>query len=45
MNLSGRRDPRLAGMNYGQRLRDALPPMMPLADEAEALDWLASLRT
>lgn len=36
-------DPRMAGMNYGRRLRDALPPMTRLAEEAEALDWLALL--
>src|SRR5690606_25914624 len=37
-------DPRMAGMNYGRRLREALPPMTRLASEAEALEWLASLR-
>ncbi len=37
-------DPRLAGMHYGRRLREALPPMARVATEAEALDWLASLR-
>jgi ATP-dependent DNA helicase DinG len=36
-------DPRMAGMNYGRRLRDALPPMTRVADEAEALAWLESL--
>ena len=36
-------DPRMAGMNYGRRLRDALPPMTRLATEAEAMDWLESL--
>ncbi len=36
-------DPRLAGMNYGRRLLQALPPMAPVASEAEALAWLASL--
>ncbi len=36
-------DPRLAGMNYGRRLREALPPMAMVATEAEALDWLATL--
>ncbi len=36
-------DPRLAGMNYGRRLREALPPMTCVADEAEALAWLATL--
>ena len=36
-------DPRMAGMNYGKRLREALPPMTMVATEAEALDWLATL--
>lgn len=36
-------DPRMAGMNYGRRLRAALPPMTPVATEAEALAWLATL--
>jgi ATP-dependent DNA helicase DinG len=36
-------DPRMAGMNYGKRLREALPPMAMVATEAEALDWLATL--
>lgn len=36
-------DPRMAGMNYGRRLREALPPMTRLATEAEALEWLAGL--
>lgn len=36
-------DPRMAGMNYGRRLRAALPPMTPVANEAEALAWLAHL--
>lgn len=36
-------DPRMAGMNYGRRLRDALPPMTPVATEAEALVWLSEL--
>ena len=36
-------DPRLAGLNYGKRLCQALPPMTRLASEAEALDWLHSL--
>jgi ATP-dependent DNA helicase DinG len=36
-------DPRMAGMNYGRRLRAALPPMTPLATEAEALQWLSQL--
>lgn len=37
-------DSRLAGMNYGRRLRQSLPPMTPLMHEEEALDWLAALR-
>lgn len=36
-------DPRMAGMNYGRRLREALPPMTRVATEAEALAWLESL--
>jgi ATP-dependent DNA helicase DinG len=36
-------DPRMAGMNYGRRLREALPPMTRLASEDEALLWLESL--
>jgi len=36
-------DPRMAGMNYGKRLREALPPMTLVATEGEALAWLASL--
>jgi ATP-dependent DNA helicase DinG len=36
-------DPRMAGMNYGKRLRLALPPMALLKTEAEALAWLAEL--
>ncbi|MFT7722095.1 MAG: ATP-dependent DNA helicase [Roseateles sp.] len=36
-------DPRMAGMNYGRRLRAALPPMTPVANEAEALAWLQRL--
>jgi ATP-dependent DNA helicase DinG len=36
-------DPRLRQMNYGARLRAALPPMAELADEAQAFDWLAQL--
>jgi ATP-dependent DNA helicase DinG len=36
-------DPRMRQMGYGQRLRAALPPMAPCADEAEALAWLAEL--
>jgi ATP-dependent DNA helicase DinG len=33
----------MAGMNYGRRLREALPPMTLLASEGEALAWLTSL--
>jgi ATP-dependent DNA helicase DinG len=36
-------DPRMAGMNYGKRLRLALPPMTQVTSEAQALEWLASL--
>jgi len=36
-------DPRLAGSHYGRRLREALPPMKQVADEAEAQAWLATL--
>lgn len=36
-------DPRMAGMNYGKRLRDALPPMKRLTEETDALAWLMSL--
>lgn len=36
-------DPRMATMNYGRRLRAALPPMTPLTDEQQVLDWLALL--
>ena len=36
-------DPRMAGMNYGRRLREALPPMGLLRHESEALAWLAEL--
>ncbi len=36
-------DPRLAGMNYGRRLCQAMPPMTRLATEDEALAWLLSL--
>jgi ATP-dependent DNA helicase DinG len=36
-------DPRLVQMGYGRRLLAALPPMTPLADEGEALTWLADL--
>ncbi|HXD05923.1 MAG TPA: ATP-dependent DNA helicase [Burkholderiaceae bacterium] len=37
-------DPRMAVMNYGARLRAALPPMSFVRDEAEALRWLAELQ-
>jgi ATP-dependent DNA helicase DinG len=36
-------DPRMAGMNYGRRLREALPPMTPLATQDQALAWLNEL--
>jgi len=36
-------DPRMAGMNYGRRLREALPPMTRVMNEDEALAWLDSL--
>jgi ATP-dependent DNA helicase DinG len=36
-------DPRLRQMGYGRRLLAALPPMGRIADEAQALDWLAEL--
>jgi ATP-dependent DNA helicase DinG len=36
-------DPRMAGMNYGKRLREALPPMTLVTSEAEALAWLELL--
>lgn len=36
-------DPRMAGMNYGRRLREALPPMTQLTSQPEALAWLAEL--
>jgi ATP-dependent DNA helicase DinG len=36
-------DPRMAGMNYGRRLREALPPMTPVATETQALAWLGEL--
>lgn len=38
-------DPRMAGMNYGRRLRQALPPMTRVTDEAEAIEWLQGLAT
>jgi ATP-dependent DNA helicase DinG len=37
-------DPRLASMNYGKRLCQAMPPMTRLMSEDEALAWLAELR-
>ena len=36
-------DPRLASMNYGARLRAALPPMTRLASDEEAMSWLVVL--
>lgn len=36
-------DPRMAGMNYGRRLREALPPMTQVMSQEEALAWLAEL--
>ncbi len=36
-------DPRLRQMNYGARLRAALPPMTELQSEMQALDWLTAL--
>lgn len=36
-------DPRMAGMNYGRRLREALPPMTRVANEGEAQAWLETL--
>jgi len=36
-------DPRMAGMNYGRRLREALPPMTVVQTEAEAIAWLGEL--
>lgn len=36
-------DPRMAGMNYGRRLREALPPMTRVEQESEALAWLEEL--
>ena len=36
-------DPRMVSMNYGKRLRQALPPMPRLEDEAEAMAWLMAL--
>ena len=36
-------DPRLALMSYGKRLRAALPPMLRLASEGDAVAWLNEL--
>ncbi len=36
-------DPRMATMNYGRRMREALPAMGLLATEDEALAWLEEL--
>lgn len=36
-------DPRVRSMRYGRRLLQALPPMKPVVDEDEAMDWLRSL--
>ncbi len=36
-------DPRMAGMNYGKRLRQALPPMASVGTEAQALAWLQEI--
>lgn len=36
-------DPRMAQMGYGRRLIGALPPMLRLREEAEALAWLEEL--
>ena len=36
-------DPRVRSMGYGRRLLQALPPMKPVVDEDEAMDWLRSL--
>lgn len=36
-------DPRLASMNYGKRLRQALPAMRRLESESEAMAWLSEL--
>jgi ATP-dependent DNA helicase DinG len=30
-------------MNYGKRLRQALPPMALVTSEAQALEWLSLL--
>jgi ATP-dependent DNA helicase DinG len=36
-------DPRMAGMNYGKRLRQALPPMASVGSEPDALAWLQEI--
>jgi ATP-dependent DNA helicase DinG len=36
-------DPRMAGMNYGRRLREALPPMKSVTVEDEAIAWLEDI--
>jgi ATP-dependent DNA helicase DinG len=36
-------DPRMRQMNYGARLRAALPPMTELTQDAEVMAWLAQL--
>ena len=36
-------DVRMRQMGYGKRLLRALPPMTPIADEAEAMAWLDEL--
>jgi ATP-dependent DNA helicase DinG len=36
-------DPRMASMHYGRRLVAALPPMTRVAEESDALAWLAEL--
>ena len=36
-------DPRMATMSYGRRLFAALPPMVRLERESDALDWLVAL--
>ena len=36
-------DPRMAGMNYGRRLHQALPAMASVTTETQALDWLRVL--
>jgi ATP-dependent DNA helicase DinG len=38
-------DPRMAQMNYGKRLRAALPPMRLVGSEDEAIAWLENLAT